>query len=247
MKQNPDLLTDDRACGFTSEEVKMSRYSSVLTDEMESHGMALRALSKAKRVLDVGCGTGEFACKVRDTIGCDVVGIEPHSERAATAGAQSLKVITGFLTHDIAMAESPYDAVTLLDVLEHTSDPVELLSIATIGLQSKGIIVISVPNVAHWTVRFKLLLGRFDYRPTGIMDATHLRWFTSVTISDVVQAAGLRVQQQEVSRGLWLQAYQERLFWRLLPRPLLRKVVDQLCLRFPGLFGCQHFLVAVKD
>ena len=67
-----------------------------------------------------------------------------------------------------------------------------LLRIATRALVPGGAIVVSVPNVAHWTVRLDLLCGRFQYRETGIMDATHLRWFTRDGIALLLDAAGLR-------------------------------------------------------
>jgi methionine biosynthesis protein MetW len=241
------LLTDNRTRGFTAVEMTDDRYAGFNPDELESHGMAHRFIPRGSRVLDVGCGTGEFACALRNSLNCDLLGIEPHEGRAARARQYNLRVITGFVTHEVLAAEKPFDVLTFMDVLEHVPDPVELLTTASASLKGGGLIVVSVPNVAHWTVRLKLLVGRFDYQSSGIMDATHLRWFTRKTIADVLRAAGLRIQHQDVSRGEWLPVYRERFPWSWLAVHQRRKVVNWLCRWNPSLFGCQHFLVAVKD
>jgi hypothetical protein len=130
------------------------------------------------------------------------------------------------------------------DVLEHVIDPVELLLLAKSVLNEGGHVIISVPNVAHWTVRWQLLAGRFDYEPTGIMDATHLRWFTAKTIVAVLQTAGFEPVHQDVSRGSWLPIYSRRLPWKPLPFRVRAWLLDNLCRLWPGLFGCQHVIKA---
>src|SRR5262245_42234591 len=71
-----------------------------------------------------------------------------------------------------------FDTIVLADVIEHLPDPAEMVSLLKQGLVPDGSIVASVPNVAHWFVRIDLLRGSFNYQEMGIMDATHLRWFT---------------------------------------------------------------------
>ncbi len=241
-----DHLTDERTRGFTAEAVSDARYEALADDEQESHGMALKTIGRGSRVLDVGCGTGQFASALRDRLGCDVLGIEPHETRANQARLLGLDVITGYLERNTLSGVEPFDVVTMIDVLEHVGDPVELLTIAAESLNPGGTVIISVPNVAHWTIRLKLLFGRFDYRPSGLMDATHLRWFTRKTIGNVVVAAKLNVRSQDVSRGHWLAFYQNRLPWRAVPPTRRRTLLNHLCTWLPGLFGCQHFVTAVK-
>ena len=239
-----ETLTDQRATGFTAVAVDAERYSACDTNPLESQGKAIAAIPAGSRVLDVGCGSGDFGAVIRNALHCDVIGIEPHPERAALARSNGLDVITGFLTTDIIRSVPPFDRILFLDVLEHTADPVELLSVAVSALKPGGRVIISVPNVAHWTVRLRLLAGRFDYRPTGIMDATHLRWFTRKTIASVIKAAGLKIVQQDVSRGTWMRCYRETppTTWLRASRRI--RVIDRLCKTWPGLFGAQHFVVA---
>jgi hypothetical protein len=96
-----------------------------------------------------------------------------------------------------------------------------------------------VPNVAHWSVRTELLRGRFVYTPTGIMDATHLRWFTHVGIALLFRAAGLSIEEQRVTAGFDLPCYTQRFPWRRLPRSTRESIVRGAMRSWPNLFGCQ--------
>jgi len=75
-----------------------------------------------------------------------------------------------------------FDGVVFKDVLEHVADPAALLRDARSLLRPGGRVIASIPNVAHWTVRLRLLFGHFDYTPTGLLDATHLRFFMEASV-----------------------------------------------------------------
>lgn len=102
----------------------------------------------------------------------------------------------------------------------------------------------SVPNVAHWTVRFDLLFGRFEYGDVGIRDATHLRWLTAKTIKNLLQQERFEVLACKQTAGVELQEYQKRLPWRWMPGRLRRLIIRALAVAMPLLFGCQHILKA---
>jgi methionine biosynthesis protein MetW len=216
-------------------------------DDLDAAGIVIKWITSASRVLDIGCADGTFAAELKQRLACHVVGVEPNPDRAAAAAQRGIDVHRGYFTSDLASSLDPFDIVLFMDVLEHVPDPVELLTLARSALRPGGRVIVSVPNVAHWTVRGKLLFGRFDYRPTGIMDATHLRWFTAKTIASVVSSAGFTIQQQDVSRGTWLPVYRERAPWKWLSPNLRRALLNRLCRWRPGLFGCQHVLCAAKD
>jgi hypothetical protein len=93
--------------------------------------------------------------------------------------------------------EKKVDAVIFGDVLEHTADPVRVLGLALQRVNDHGLVIVSVPNVAHLRVRLRLLLGRFDYEEWGIMDRTHLRFFTLASAAGMLRDAGLRVLHTE--------------------------------------------------
>jgi hypothetical protein len=122
------------------------------------------------------------------------------------------------LDRDVPPVPGPYEAIVYGDVLEHLSDPLGVLLKLDQALTPGGVVVISVPNVAHVWVRLSLLVGRFDYVSRGILDRSHLRFFTRRTLLDLVGAAGLEVTELSVTpaplplvvparfRGGWLRA-----------------------------------------
>jgi hypothetical protein len=96
-------------------------------------------------------------------------------------------------------------------------------------------------------VRLELLLGRFEYAATGIMDATHLRWFTAASIRRLVESAGLCVAECRASAGTWMAPYHRRLPFKLLPLALRSSLVRGATRCAPRLFGCQHVVRAVAQ
>jgi hypothetical protein len=97
----------------------------------------------------------------------------------------------------LAQVTGEYGVILAGDVLEHLRDPGRLLEALRPRLAPAGAWVISVPNVAHWSVRKELLRGRFDFTDRGIMDASHLRWFTQRTLAHLLVRAGYVVERQE--------------------------------------------------
>lgn len=235
-------LTDERAKGFV-DDVRALRYAGCNTDPLDVHGMALSEISVGSRVLDVGCGTGHLGLWIAEQKRCSVVGIEPNPDRASVARGLGLSVVNDFLRPDLLDELGAHDYVMFMDVLEHCDDPLSLLALGKRLLAKNGKILISVPNVANWTVRLNLLMGRFDYTEAGIMDSTHLRWFTRRTIVGLIHRAGLRVVKQNVSRGLWMNVYWRRPL-RWLGARFRGSLIDCGCRLAPGLFGVQHFIVA---
>ncbi|HEY6471813.1 MAG TPA: class I SAM-dependent methyltransferase, partial [Acidimicrobiales bacterium] len=149
-------------------------------DAETSHAFALSMIGHNKSVLEVGCSTGYFT-KYLVERGCNVVGIEIDPDAATKAEAWADHVVVGNLDDSDLWNEvkdESFDAVVLGDVLEHLRDPLTALRHAARKLKPSGFIVTSLPNVAHGDVRIALLLGRFRYAETGLLDRTHMRFFT---------------------------------------------------------------------
>jgi 2-polyprenyl-3-methyl-5-hydroxy-6-metoxy-1,4-benzoquinol methylase len=155
-----------------------------------------------RSVLDCGCGHGAIA-RLLTANGCDVVGIEAEAARAELARTACGAVVTGDLERAETLAEarrhrSAYDCIICSHVLEHLRDPsVALRQLVTL-IRPGGAIVIALPNVAHWHMRWTLLRGRWDYQDAGILDATHLRFFTYKSALALISGAGLRVERAVV-------------------------------------------------
>lgn len=219
-------------------------------DFYEASGIISRWLPASARVLDVGCGTGAITLRVTQGKNNEIVGIEPDPVRAETARGRGIDVVTGFLDEAFLAARGPFDVILFADVLEHLPAPPDIIMLAAKGLRPGGSIIASVPNVAHWTVRFRLLLGRFNYTDYGIMDATHLRWFTRKTFVALFERSEIEHSKFEVvelaaSAGTWLSEYQ-RFPFNLLPKKLRFKMIQSLSQKFPGLFACQHIALVKR-
>jgi 2-polyprenyl-3-methyl-5-hydroxy-6-metoxy-1,4-benzoquinol methylase len=150
----------------------------------------LGSLSANSMVLDVGTASGMLARMNRNT-SLRFFGIEANAEWAAIASPFYEKLWTCSFDDAPEEALRSYDAVILGDVLEHMPAP-EIVLNKLVRLQSPGsLFIISVPNVANLWVRLHLLMGHFDYTERGILDRTHLRFFTRKTLIDLVKSAGL--------------------------------------------------------
>jgi 2-polyprenyl-3-methyl-5-hydroxy-6-metoxy-1,4-benzoquinol methylase len=161
--------------------------------EHNSHASTLDIVGYNKRVLEVGCATGYFTKALSDR-GCRIVGIEMDAEAAAVAEKWAERVVVGNLDTGTLWQEfegEQFDAITFGDVLEHLRDPLSTLRAAVRTLKPSGIVVISVPNIAHGDIRMALLQGDFPYRETGLLDRTHIRFFTKNGLRDMIRDAGL--------------------------------------------------------
>jgi len=177
----------------------MIKYDNLSSHPYGTHAKVIKLIGKDKRVLDVGCTTGYIARELK-AHGCTVVGIEYDSEAAKEASKVCANVYVGDALKVIdEVSPGDFDYILLADVLEHLVDPKSLLIKSQPLLASNGSIIISVPNIAHWKIRLKLLFGRFEYEKMGILDETHLRFFTLKSILRLVKNAGYDINHVDVT------------------------------------------------
>jgi SAM-dependent methyltransferase len=149
-----------------------------------------------ERVLDLGCGTG-WQARLLVGRGCTVVGVEVDQAATARATAWCERVIACDLDVDDLLAllgGDHFDVVAAGDVLEHLRDPVQVLRSLPRVLRPGGRVVASIPNVAHGSVRLALLTGSFPYDDAGLLDRTHLRFFTVSSVRDLFASAGYTIE-----------------------------------------------------
>jgi 2-polyprenyl-3-methyl-5-hydroxy-6-metoxy-1,4-benzoquinol methylase len=153
----------------------------------------------AERVLDVGCGAGATLHWLKQAGRCRVgVGLEMMESAAAIARTRVDQVIVGDanLLVDSALDAQSFDVVLCLDVLEHLVDPWAFVAKLPRLLKPGGLVIASLPNVRHLRVVLPLLLaGRWRYESSGILDRTHLRFFTRETALELLSGGGLKVQR----------------------------------------------------
>jgi 2-polyprenyl-3-methyl-5-hydroxy-6-metoxy-1,4-benzoquinol methylase len=162
-----------------------------------SHAQIVDLVGHGKRVLDVGAATGYLA-EVLVARGCRVTGIELDPDAARQAERYCDRVIVGDLENmdlDAGIGEDRFDVIVFGDVLEHLKDPQRVLSRFGTFIGPAGYAVASIPNIAHASVRLALLQGEFRYRSLGLLDNTHLTFFTRETVEQLFEEAGFLISE----------------------------------------------------
>ncbi|MDZ7372101.1 MAG: class I SAM-dependent methyltransferase [candidate division KSB1 bacterium] len=154
-----------------------------------------------KTVLDVGCGEGNTAAYLKEKFGAEVTGIEINAEAAAVARKKLDHLLQGPVEKAYELPKNHFDLILCLDVLEHLVDPWAVLKRLAGCLKPEGYLLISLPNIQNWRVLIDLAFGRWDYTDSGLMDRTHLRFFTERTAKEMISAASLRIIRFRRSMG----------------------------------------------
>ena len=151
----------------------------------------------AARVVEVGCMSGDLARMYRQiNPRCEYIGIEVNPEYAEIGREWCSKVLAGNIESfedEIFATLFPSDCWVFGDVLEHLYDPWAVLKRIRRRLSKGASVVACIPNAQHWTVQVQLNLGLFRYQDTGLMDRTHIRWFTKSSIKEMFQTAGYEI------------------------------------------------------
>jgi 2-polyprenyl-3-methyl-5-hydroxy-6-metoxy-1,4-benzoquinol methylase len=146
------------------------------------------------RVLDVGCATGANADALRGRGATHLTGIDADGDFAEAARERYDEVVHGSAPEDLAWPEESFDTILAYDVLEHLYDPWSATRRLAALLNPAGQLHVSLPNARSKKLWLPLILrGTFAYEPEGIMDVTHLRFFTRRDAVAMVEAAGLEV------------------------------------------------------
>jgi len=151
-------------------------------------------------VLDVGCGFATTSQHI-ETRGNRVTGIESSAEAVAVARTRVSEVIHADLQNH-PLAGRHFDVIIFADVLEHLAWPIGVLRSYLDLLKDGGSVIVSLPNVGLWSVRLNLLLGRFRYEETGVLDRTHLRFFTRRSAREMIESTGLKIVSRTYNPGL---------------------------------------------
>nr|MBA2564675.1 class I SAM-dependent methyltransferase [Gemmatimonadota bacterium] len=182
----------------------MSRYEFTVNLESDSaHARVLRQVGTGRRVLELGCASGYMSRVMTEQLGCTVVGIEIDVAEARRAERFCERVIAGdceTLDYEALFEPRSFDVLLFADVLEHLKRPGELLRRVRFLLAPGGRLIVSVPNFAHASVLLHVLEGHLDYRTIGLLDETHLRFFTRESVVALLEESGYAVDRLERQR-----------------------------------------------
>ena len=200
------------------------------------------------RLLDIGCGAGDNAALITSSYPeCDVFGISHSAAEAELAERHMNRCwvfdIEGEFPEDLA--NQSFDALMFSHVLEHLRDPALVLARFLGMLCSGGQVLIAVPNVLSWRMRVQFLLGDFHYESAGVLDDTHLRFFTYLTADQYLLSKAPHLElTTKVANGSvplwWLRRH-------VFPRRWTEYIDQWGSCHWPNLFGGQVLIKAVKQ
>jgi|TARA_R110002020_G_scaffold396281_4_gene606442 2-polyprenyl-3-methyl-5-hydroxy-6-metoxy-1,4-benzoquinol methylase len=158
---------------------------------------------EATTVLDVGCSNGQFGAAVKQKSGAEVWGIEPFESFGKYALDKLDKVFIDTVEGAIdKLPDNYFDVIYFNDVLEHLLDPYTVLAKMKSKLKSDGLVISSIPNIRYFRTFFKLLFkGEWEYQDEGILDRTHVRFFTKKSILNMYENAGYETVSHEGING----------------------------------------------
>lgn len=231
---------------MTSEKRSIGPYDGVLSEDAlgdpnNAHGQMLAWVQPGLDVLEIGCATGYMSRVLAGHYRCRVTGFERNKAAAQLALPYLVDLVVGDLERqqDRDKVDRQFDIVIVGDVLEHLAEPEPVLTWLVSRLVVHGKMIVSLPNVAHWSIRRNLLRGRWDVTETGLMDGTHLRWYTRGSAEAMLLAAGLRIIEHK-SIYLFPARWQARLappIARWARRHSIPAPIDNV-------IACQHLFLA---
>jgi 2-polyprenyl-3-methyl-5-hydroxy-6-metoxy-1,4-benzoquinol methylase len=200
-----------------------------------------------KRLLDIGCGAGDNAelLKSKNTE-CDVFGITYSAVEAELAEKHMTQCWVFDIESEIPadLNHQSFDVLIFSHILEHVRDPAVVLAHFSRLLRRGGVVLIAVPNVLSWRMRLQFLQGNFEYESAGVLDDTHLRFFTYFTADQYLLAKSpdLQVSTKTVSGSVplwWLRRH-------ILPQRWSERIDQWGCRHWPNLFGSQVLIKVMK-
>jgi methionine biosynthesis protein MetW len=202
-----------------------------------THHQIVQWIPRGARVLELGCASGYHGEAFIKERGCTVVGVELDENAAREARTRGLDVRVGSLEDPrfrSSIAEQ-FDVVTAADVLEHLADPASVLGHMRRWLAPGGRAIIAVPNIATWRMRKQIFFrGDFEYQETGILDRTHLRFFTWRSLNGLVAEHGFTIVDTmfEIDNAAWNSPLA-----KLIPGVVRERVMQRIVDARPNLYA----------
>ena len=185
------------------------------------------------KLLELGCATGFMSAYFSNTLGCTVYGVDLNKSAIKQATKHCHKAFSLDLDHQTSWNQikklGKFDVVFASAVLEHLKDPWLAMTQIHQLLKSTGTLIITLPNIAHWSIRLSLLKGEWQYQRYGILDNTHLRFFTYHTAQNLVTSTGFKIIDIQIDPAGGI------------------KYFNHIARRFPNFYAHQIAIKAIKN
>lgn len=196
-----------------------------------------------KTILDVGCASGELGSYLKKHLNSKVYGIDVSNKAIKNAKSKLDKaLVCNIETDKLPFKNKFFDIIICGDVLEHLFDPELSLIKLKRYLKDDGYIILSVPNVANIEIRWNLLRGKFDYQKSGILDNSHLRFFTKNTLLKMIDNCKFKVERMSYTSGFSFYFLKDKTIQKF---PILLNVKEWLNKIYPTL-TCRQFVVFLR-
>lgn len=197
-----------------------------------------------KKVLDVGCSVGKLGKYLKKYKNAEVYGIDISNK----AIQKAKKILDGAYAINIeeeklAFKKNSFDTIICADILEHLYDPLATVQKLKKVLKDDGVFIISIPNIANIKIRWDLLRGRFDYANSGIMDNTHIRFFTKKSVEQLIADAGLTIKDMDYTVGFSFFLFKDGF---IKDNKFLQRIRYRLNTLIPTLTCTQFIIVASR-
>jgi O-antigen biosynthesis protein len=161
----------------------------------DAHSILMRLVPAGSRVLELGCSSGYLSGYLVIKKGCYVTGVEvdPVATRIAASRCQEVYTVDLDTPTALDAIQGTFDVLLAPAVLEHLKYPEQILNAARAKLTHNANIIVSLPNIAHWSMRLNLLRGSFDYTDYGLMDKTHVHFYNVRTGRKLIESCGYQV------------------------------------------------------
>lgn len=172
-------------------------------NSINSNSAILNRIEPNSKVLEFGPAYGRMTKYLKEQLNCDVTIVELDRQAGKSASQFATKSFIGkvgniekyYWYHDLK--NEKFDYIIFADVLEHLYDPKHALELSKDLLNTNGKIWISIPNVAHNSIIIDLINNKFQYREVGLLDKTHIRFFTSISLQDMIDDCNLIVFEKQ--------------------------------------------------
>lgn len=169
-----------------------------------SNSLIVREITPGSKILEFGPAFGRMTKYLSEAFKCKVTIVEKDSDAGSEAKQYSESYYVGNYwgdiekynwSYDLVHSEEKFDYIIWADVLEHLYDPWKALTCARQFLKDDGYMLISVPNISHNSILIELMKDKFEYRDIGLLDNTHIRFFTRSSLTAMVEQAGLEIKK----------------------------------------------------